>query len=159
MQFVFEKEIKNENITRAEARRIFSSKWPKNPTFFSQHSKTMNKKENKQVTLNGMMTFGKTDDGERLLDFTATEYAEMTPFVANCKVQAMRDGNVYITERPRRKKGTPLFREDNCTFSLGHDGRYYFVFTMEKREVKRLPKALVHQALAIAQKVSVKFTV
>ena len=113
----------------------------------------MNKKENKQVTLNGMMTFSKTDDGEQLLDFTATEYAEMTPFVANCKVQAMRDGNVYITEKPKRVRNNPIFREDNCTFSLGHDGRYYFVFTMEKGQVKQLPDRLVHQALAIAQKV------
>ena len=114
----------------------------------------MNKKENKQVTLNGMMTFGKTDDGEQLLDFTATEYAEMTPFVATCKVQAMRDGNVYITEKPKRVRNSPIFREDNCTFSLGHDGRYYFVFTMEKGQVKQLPDRLVHQALAIAQKVN-----
>ena len=114
----------------------------------------MNKKENKQVTLNGMITFSKTDDGEQLLDFTATEYAEMTPFVANCKVQGMRDGNVYITEKPKRVRNTPIFREDNCTFSLGHDGRYYFVFTMEKGQVKQLPDRLVHQALAIAQKVN-----
>ena len=113
----------------------------------------MNKKENKQVTLNGMMTFGKTDDGEQLLDFIATEYAEMTPFVANCKVQAMRDGNVYITEKPKRVRNSPIFRENNCTFSLGHDDRYYFVFTMEKGQVKHLPEALVHQTLAIAQKV------
>ena len=114
----------------------------------------MNKKENKQVTLNGMMTFGKTDDGEHLLDFTATEYAEMTPFVATCKVQGMRDGNVYITEKPKRVRNTPIFREDNCTFSLGHDGRYYFMFSMEKGQVKHLPDRLVHQALAIAQKVN-----
>ena len=115
--------------------------------------KKMNKKENRQKTLNGMMTFGKTDDGEQLLDFTATEYVEMTPFVATCKVQAMRDGNVYITEKPKRVRNNPIFREDNCTFSLGHDNRYYFVFTMEKGQVKQLPEALVHQTLAIAQKV------
>ena len=116
--------------------------------------KKMNKKENRQKTLNGMMTFGKTDDGEQLLDFTATEYAEMTPFVATCKVQGMRDGNVYITEKPKRVRNTPIFREDNCTFSLGHDDRYYFVFSMEKGQVKHLPDRLVHQALAIAQKVN-----
>ena len=93
------------------------------------------------TTLNGMMTFGTINDNQHILDFTSTEFAEMDPFIADCKVQAMRDGNVYITERPRRKKGTPLFREDNSTLTLGRDNRYI------------LPDRLVHQALAIAQKV------
>ena len=69
-------------------------------------------------------------------------------------MQGMRDGNVYITEKPKRVRNTPIFREDNSTFSLGRDERYYFVFSMEKRQVKQLPDALVHQALSIAQKVS-----
>ncbi|MBP5527057.1 MAG: hypothetical protein J6X79_01235 [Bacteroidales bacterium] len=77
----------------------------------------------------------------------------MEAFTADCKVQAMRDGNVYITQRPRRKKGKPLFREDNCTLTLGRDNRYYFVFTMPEEQFDLLPDRLVHQALAIAQKV------
>ena len=77
----------------------------------------------------------------------------MEPFVADCKVQAMRDGNVYITEKPRRQRNKPLFREDNSSLTLGRDGRYYYVFTMPKERVKELPEKLVHQALAIAQKV------
>jgi hypothetical protein len=117
------------------------------------------KRNNKKIqvqrttTLNGMMTFGTINDNQHLLDFTSTEFAEMDPFIADCKVQAMRDGNVYITERPRRKKGTPLFREDNSTLTLGRDNRYYFVFTMPKDQLDILPDRLVHQALAIAQKV------
>ena len=105
------------------------------------------------TTLNGMMTFGLVDNNLHILDFNSTEFAEVEPFIADCKVQAMRDGNVYITEKPRRVRNKPLYREDNSTFSLGHDGRYYFVFTMEKGQVKRLPEELVRQALAIAQKV------
>ena len=93
------------------------------------------------------------NDNQHILDFTSTEFAEMDPFIADCKVQAMRDGNVYITERPRRKKGTPLFREDNSTLTLGRDNRYYFVFTMPKDQLDILSDRLVHQALAIAQKV------
>ncbi len=77
----------------------------------------------------------------------------MEAFTADCRVQAMRDGNVYITERPRRKKGTPLFREDNSTLTLGRDRRYYFVFTLPEDQLDLLPDRLVHQALAIAQKV------
>ena len=138
---------------------MFSSKWPNNPTFFSQHSKTMKHNSKKTqvqrtTTLNGMMTFGLVDNNLHILDFCSTDFAEMEPFIADCKVQAMRDGNVYITEKPKRVRNTPLFREDNCTFSLGHDGRYYFVFTMPKEQVKTLPDKLVHQALSIAQKVA-----
>lgn len=108
----------------------------------------------KTTSLTGLMTFGTTDDNKHIMDFACTEYVEMEAFMADCKVQAMRDGNVYITERPKRVRGKALFREDNSTFSLGRNERYYFVFSMEKRQVKQLPDALVHQALSIAQKVS-----
>ena len=103
--------------------------------------------------VDGMMTFGVTDNGQHVLDFMCTECVEMEPFMANCKVQGMRDGNIYITERPRRERNTPLFREDNSSLTLGRDHRYYFVFTLEEGQVKQLPDRLVHQALAIAQKV------
>ncbi len=125
----------------------------------SQNSLIMskkNKKDNTEIinTVNGTMTFGETDNGQKLLDFMCTEYVELEPFVADCKVQAMRDGNVYITEKPKRIHNTPLFREDNSSLTLGRDGRYYFVFTLPKERVKELPDKLVHQALAIAQKVT-----
>ena len=99
------------------------------------------------------MSFDKTDSGLNVLEFMATELVEVPASISTCKVQVMRDGNVYITEKPKRVRNSPIFREDNCTFSLGHDDRYYFVFTMEKGQVKQLPDRLVHQALAIAQKV------
>ena len=99
------------------------------------------------------MTFGKLDNGLNALDFSSFEAVEMEPFVANCKVQAMRDGNVYITELPRRVRNKPLFREDNSSLTLGRDGRYYFVFALPAEQVKALPEMLVHQSLAIAQKV------
>ena len=100
------------------------------------------------------MTFGTTDDNKHIMDFACTEYVEMEAFMGDCKVQAMRDGNVYITEKPKRMRNKALFREDNSTLTLGRDGRFYFVFTMEEGQVKQLPDALVHQALSIAQKVS-----
>ena len=113
-----------------------------------------NKTNSKMTTMvDGMMTFGVTDNGLRILDFMCTEYVEMEPFAANCKVQAMRDGNVYITERPKQKHNTPLFREDNSSLTLGRDGKYYFCFILPEELVKQLPDRLVHQALAIAQKV------
>ena len=117
--------------------------------------KRNNKKHQVQrtTTLNGMMTFGLVDNNLHILDFCSTDFAEVEPFIADCKVQAMRDGNVYITQKPKRVRNTPLFREDNCSFSLGQDGRYYFVFTMPQEQVDELPEQLVLQAVAIAQKV------
>jgi len=122
----------------------------------TKNSKTMktNKTNSKMTTMvDGMMTFGETDNGLHVLDFMATEYVELPSFMANCKVQAMRDGNVYITEKPKQKHNTPLFREDNSTFTLGRDGKYYFCFILPEDLIKQLPDRLVHQALAIAQKV------
>ena len=103
--------------------------------------------------VDGLMTFGETDNGLHTLDFMCTECVEMEPFLANCRVQGMRDGNVYITERPKQKHNTPLFREDNSSLTLGRDGKYYFCFILPEELVKQLPDRLVHQALAIAQKV------
>ncbi len=54
--------------------------------------------EERVANVNGMMTFGKTDNGQHVLDFKATEYVEVPAFIANCLVQGMTDGNVYITE-------------------------------------------------------------
>ena len=104
------------------------------------------------TTLNGMMTFGIIDNRQHILDFVNTGYAEMDPFIADCKVQGMRDGNVYITERPRRQRNKALFREDNSTLTLGRDGKYHFIFTMSETLVDELPEQLVLQALAIAQR-------
>lgn len=116
--------------------------------------KTKKDNSEKTTTLNGMMTFGIIDNNRHILDFASTESVEMEPFIADCKVQAMRDGNVYITEKPRRLRSTPIFREDNSSLTLGRDGRYYFVFTLPEKQLKQLPDRLVHQALAMAQKVN-----
>ena len=116
-----------------------------------------NKRQDKNVeiinTVEGMMTFGTIEGGLHIADFACCESVQLTPYIATCKVQAMRGGNVYITQKPPRKHNTPLFREDNSSLTLGRDGRYYFVFTMDKKQVDLLPDRLVHQALAIAQKV------
>ena len=126
-------------------------------TLLSQFNLTMKTNNNntpeRTTTLDGMMSFGIVNGNQHILDFLSTEWAEVEPFIADCKVQAMRDGNVYITERPRRKRSKPLFREDNSTLTLGRDNRYYFVFTIPKAHLDILPDRLVHQALAIAQKV------
>lgn len=118
----------------------------------------MSKKIKKDIakritTLDGMMTFGKMSDGLNALDFASFEAAELEPFIALCRVQAMRDGNVYVTELPKRVRNKPLFREDNSSLTMGKDGRYYYVFSLPGKQVGELSERLVQQALAIGQKV------
>ena len=107
----------------------------------------------RQVTLDGMMTFSQFENGIRAAQFECCEDVCMEPFSTRCKVQAMRDGNVYITELPRRVRNKALYREDNCSLTLGNDGRYYFSFTLPQEQVGQLPQRLVRQASAIARKV------
>ena len=100
-----------------------------------------------------MITFSQFENGMRAADFECCEDVCIEPFSAHCKVQAMRDGNVYITKLPARKRNKPLYREDNSSLSLGNDGRYYFSFSLTADSVDRLPQELVRQASAIARKV------
>ena len=115
--------------------------------------KIQNKTIQRQVTVDGMMVFGQTEDGLRTADFECCEDVEMQAFTAKCKVQVMRDGNVYITELPKRVRNQAIFREDNSSLSHGQDGRYYFYFSIDESRVGELPEQLVRQASAIAQKV------
>ena len=115
--------------------------------------KIQNKTIQREVTVDGMMVFGQTEDGLRTADFECCEDVEMQAFTAKCKVQVMRDGNVYITELPKRVRNQAIFREDNSSLSHGQDGRYYFYFSIDESRVGELPEQLVRQASAIANKV------
>lgn len=112
------------------------------------------KREEKTVMVDGMMTFGKLDDGRHTADFMTYEDAEIEAFQRPCKVQAMRGGCVYITEYPKRIKNKPIFRQDNSSLSLGRNGLYYFVFTLPKEQLAELPEKLVRQANEAAAKAS-----
>lgn len=106
----------------------------------------------RQVTVDGLMVFGQTEEGLRTADFECCDDVEIQAFVAKCKVQVMRDGNVYMTELPKRVKNQAIFREDNSSLSKGKDGRYYFYFSLPEELINELPKELVRQASAIAEK-------
>ena len=112
----------------------------------------INRTNESDITLNGMMVFGECENGLRFADFECCEDVEMEPFVGNCKVQIMRDGNVYITERPKRTRNQALFRDDNCSLSLGQNGKFYFVFSLPAEQLDELPGQLVRQASVIAGK-------
>ncbi len=59
----------------------------------------MNKKpEEKTVLVDGMMAFGRLDDGRHTVDFITYENVDIAPFTAICKLEVMRGGNVYVTE-------------------------------------------------------------
>ena len=107
----------------------------------------------RQVTLDGMMTIGMLETGQRTADFECCEDVEMEAFEGNFKVQMMRDGNVYMTELKKRIRNEAIFREDNSSLSLGQNGRYYFYFSLPAELIEELPQELVRQASAIAQKV------
>ena len=100
----------------------------------------------------GLMTFGKLESGQRTLDFECCEDVAAEAFKGQFVVQGMRDGNVYMSEIPKCHKNKPLFREDNCSLSHGRNGRYYFVFSLDDDEVGQLPQKLMDQAGAIAGK-------
>jgi hypothetical protein len=102
--------------------------------------------------VDGMMAFGKLENGLRILDFECCEDVVMKPFSGTFKVQTMRDGNIYLTEQPRRPRNKALFREDNSSLSLGQNGKYYFVFSLDEQRVGELPERLMSQAGLIARK-------
>ena len=106
-----------------------------------------------QVMVEGMMAFGKLENGQRTLDFECCEDVAAEAFHGDFRVQGMRDGNVYMTEKPKRHKNKPIFRDDNCSLSHGHNGKFYFVFIMDDDRLGDLPQQLVQQASVIAQKV------
>jgi hypothetical protein len=62
----------------------------------------------KPVTLDGLLTLGKFDNGLRSLDFMCCEDVVMEPFAGSFKVQGMRDGNVYMQEHKKRIRNNSL---------------------------------------------------
>ena len=107
-----------------------------------------------QMTMDGLMSVTKLEDGRRRLDFQCCEDVETEKFNGNFKVQGMHNGNIYMEEHKKRVKGKPMFRQDNSSLSLGKNGLYYFVFTLPKEQLAELPEKLVRQANEAAAKVS-----
>ena len=99
------------------------------------------------------MTIGMLENGLITADFMSCEDVEMEKFSGIFKVQGMHDGNVYMTQRPKRIRNKAIFRDDNASLSQGQDKRWYFYFSLDEDQLEQLPEKLVHQASAIAQKV------
>ena len=110
----------------------------------------------KSVTLDGLMTLGQLDDGRHTADFACCEDVQLEQVLGTFRVQIQRDGNVYMTENKKRIRNSPIFREDNSSFSHGHNKRYYYVFSIEDDRIEDLAEELVRQANVIAQKVEME---
>ena len=106
-----------------------------------------------QVMVEGLMTFGMLETGMRTLDFECCEDVEAEPFKGDFHVQGMRDGTVYMQQKPKRVRNKAIFRDDNASLSHGQDKRWYFYFSLDEDQLEQLPDKLVRQAGAIAQKV------
>ena len=89
-------------------------------------------------------------------DFACCEDVELEQVVGTFRVQMQRDGNIYMTENKKRIRNTPIFREDNSSFSHGRDKRYYFVFSMADDRIDEVAEELIRQANVIAQKVEME---
>ena len=107
----------------------------------------------KLVSLDGLMSIGMLENGQITADFMCCEDVEMEAFSGNFKVEGKRDGNVYMIEKPKRRRNKAIFRDDNASLSQGQDKRWYFYFSLDEDQLELLPEKLVHQASAIAQKV------
>ena len=107
----------------------------------------------RQISLDGLMTIGMLENGLKTADFMCCEDVEMEAFSGTFKVEVKRDGNVYMTEQPKRRRNKPLFRDDNASLSQGQDKRWYFYFSLDEDQLEQVPEKLVRQASAIAQKV------
>ena len=107
----------------------------------------------RQAMLDGLLTLGILENGLRIADFQCCEDVLLDAFSGIFKVQGMRDGNVYLTEQPKRIRNKAIFRDDNASLSQGQDKRWYFYFSLDEDQLEQLPEKLVRQAGAIAQKV------
>ena len=115
-------------------------------------NKIVNISVKREVTLDGMMTVSKLENGLSTADFQCCEYVEVDAFAGTCKVQVMRDGNMYLTELPKRVKNKPMLREDNSSLTLGRDGKYYFRFVLGEELADALPELLCREAWLISRK-------
>ena len=107
----------------------------------------------RQVTLDGLLTLVLLENGLRTANFMCCEDVLLDAFSGTFKVEGKRDGNVYMTEKPKRIRNKAIFRDDNASLSHGQDGRWYFYFSLDEDRIGELPEQLVRQAGSIAQKV------
>ena len=124
-----------------------------NISSFKKIKTIMTKSTKKTLTIDGFVSIGQAENGQNRLDFLSTEDVEIEAFDGVFRLQAIHDGSIYMTEKPKRVRNKPLFRQDNSSLSLGKNGRYYFVFNMPQELKDLLPDTLVKEAREVARKI------
>ncbi len=105
------------------------------------------------LMLSGVMTYGYDEKGREIADFQNCDPGVMLePFTAQCKVQRVRDGNLYVTRLPKRIRNRPMFRQDHSSVSKSRNRKYYFVMIMDEADVQEMPDTLIREAREAAGK-------
>ena len=113
-------------------------------------TKKNNKNNNSQreVTLDGMMAYSKSEHGLHQADFHNYEgNTEVEPFSGLCHVQIMRGGDMYVDEvkKKKRVRNNPLFSLADSTLTLGRDRIVRFIFMMPEEQMEEIPQRLAQQ--------------
>jgi hypothetical protein len=86
------------------------------------------------MTLDGMMAYGRLEDGRKTADFVNFEETQMEPVVGKFHVQLMRDGNMYMTQEKPRVRQKPVLKLAHSSVSFGKDGFDRYVFTLPSEQ-------------------------
>ena len=108
--------------------------------------------EEKPLTIEGFVTIQKKDDGLHTADFQCCEDVQMEPVKGEFKVQFMRDGNIYMDQKPKRIRNKPKFREDHSSLSITSHRQIYVVFCESVDEINEAPKNMVREVQRLAKK-------
>jgi hypothetical protein len=114
--------------------------------------KTIDFTQQKPLTIEGFVTIQKKDDGLHTADFQCCEDVQMEPFAGNFRVQGMRDGNIYMNQKPKRIRNKPKFREDHSSLSITSHRQIYVVFCESVDEINEAPKNMVREVQRLAKK-------
>ena len=109
--------------------------------------------ELKPISVDGMLTIVKDEQGLNLMDFDGYDDFDAREISGLYKVKGSFDSKLIMEEKPKRNRSNkPLFKDDNCSLSLGKNGIYYFRFQLPEEMAGELPGRLTRQSAAIAQK-------
>ena len=118
-------------------RRMFSSKWPKIPSFFSQIQLKFMSKKIKTITLNAQVAVSKTETG---MDYVQVmpdnpRVGLVEPFHGMGYGQMLNNGTFDFI-RKKRTRSKPELKLLHSSISYGLDGvdRYTFYLPAEQRD-------------------------
>ena len=111
------------------------------------------KKVSRDVIVDGLMTFGKLDNGLNQASFAPCEHVEITPYIGRFKVQLLNNGYLHLVQLAKRIRNSPLFRLAHSSFSYGKNAVYYYNFYIPDSEAERLPDLLEQEAHEAAERV------